>query len=182
VYSKYYIYLRIRTIFVNCASKLLITKEMKNILLLTIVTALMLSSCNFLERTFNKKKRQRELLEQMRLDSIAKAKADSIQMAEELQRQLEQARLDSIRLAEEAELAKRLTRYHVIAGSFKVLSNAQSFAKNLSCDGFEPQILEGKSGYTYVSVGAYESFSNAANMVREIRDNGKYIVWIHRPN
>ncbi len=154
---------------------------MKNILLLAVVTALLLSSCNFLDRTFNKKKRQRELLEQMRLDSIAQARADSIQMAEELQWQLEQARLDSIRLAEEAELAKKLNKYYVIAGSFKVPSNAQSFAKSLSCDGYKPQILEGKSGYSYVSVGSYETLASAGKMVRDIRDGGKYIVWIHRP-
>ena len=57
-----------------------------------------------------------ELLEQMRLDSIAQAQADSIMMAEELERQLEQARLDSIRLAEEAgdesEVSKLLNKYH----------------------------------------------------------------------
>ena len=155
---------------------------MKKTLLLVTVISLLLGSCNFINRTFNKKKRQREFLEQMRQDSIAKARMDSIQMAEELQRQLEQDRLDSLRLAEEAELAKRINKYHIIAGSFKIKSNANSFAKHMECEGYESRILDGKSGFTYVSIGAFDTFASAANMVKQIRDEGQYIVWIHHPN
>ena len=155
---------------------------MKKLLLILLSMSLILGSCNFFDNTFNKKKKQRELAELARLDSIAKAKADSIQMVEELQRQKEQARLDSLQKAEEEALArKRRRRYHVIAGSFKIPANANTYSKTMSCKGYDSQVLEGRNGFKYVSVGNFETFASAANLVKQIRDEGEFIVWIHYP-
>lgn len=154
----------------------------KGIIFITLL-ALLLGSCNFFDRTFNKKKRQRELLEQQRIqDSIRNAEIDSIKQAEEFQRQLEQARIDSLRMVEEAALAKKSNKYHVIAGSFKVPQNAESFAKQMDCEGYQTAVLDGKAGFSYVSVGAFDSFASAANLVKQIRDEGKYKAWIRKPN
>ena len=155
---------------------------MKKLLLIVLSFTLLLGSCNFFDNAFNKKKKQRELAEKARLESIARAKADSIQLAEELQMQLEQARLDSLRKAEEAALARANRKYHVIAGSFKVPENADKYAKTMSCKGYDSQILEGKNGFKYVSIGAYNTFASAANMVKQVRDQGEFIVWIHYPS
>ena len=154
---------------------------MKKLLLIVLSTSLLLGSCNFIGNTFNKKKKQRELAEKARLDSIAWAKADSIQKAEELQLQLEQARLDSLQKAEEAELAKAKQKYYVIAGSFKIPNNATKYAKTMSCKGYDSEIIEGKNGFKYVSVGSFKTFASAANLVKQIRDNDEFVVWIHYP-
>ncbi len=154
---------------------------MKKLLLIVLSMALFIGSCNFIDNTFNKKKKMRELAEKARLDSIAKAVADSIQMAEELQRQLEQARLDSLQKAEEEALARAKRKYHVIAGSFKIPGNADKYAKAMLCKGYEPEILEGKNGFTYVSIGNFETLASAANLVKQIRDEGEFVVWIHHP-
>jgi cell division protein FtsN len=147
---------------------------MKKVIILITLSVIFIGGCNFIDRTFNKQKRLREAAERARLDSIAKAQTDSIRLAEES----EQARVDSLKAAE----ANKQTKFHIIAGSFKMAENAQKYLKKMECEGYKPQIIQSNNGFNLVSIAAFDNFKGADKQVKKIRDEGKYRVWIYCSN
>jgi cell division protein FtsN len=149
------------------------------IIFVLLVSAL--GGCNL----FNKKSKEQEAArvaaERARIDSIARAKADSLKRVEARIRQ-KQARLDSIKRAKEEARLKAQSRFHVIVGSFKTPSYADSYAKKMANEGFSPKIIKAPNGFNLVSVGGYETYASALDKVRDFRENGRYEVWVYDKN
>ena len=72
--------------------------------------------------------------------------------------------------------------YFVILGSFRILSNAKKFQKQIQDDGFESRLLQNEQGLFRVSVFSFEDIDQARNKVYSIRrDFPKYNdVWLLR--
>lgn len=150
-------------------------KKMKNTVGFIIILTLLLGGCNL----FNKKSKEEQArLEQARIDSLAKAKADSLKRVEEAMRK-KQARLDSIRQVRRAQAEKEKKRYHIIAGSFKTPSYAEKYAEKMKAEGYDTEIIQGNNNYNMVSIGAYQTMPQAARRLTSIREKGTYEVWIY---
>ena len=119
----------------------------------------------------NLKKREEAMAarEKYMQDSIARVRAEiEAQQAAEL----------------EARREAETTRYHVIAGSFKVPGNAEKMAKMLSAEGYQPEILEFANGFQAVSAFSSESFREANREMEKIKEAAysPYDIWIHVVN
>lgn len=64
---------------------------------------------------------------------------------------------------------KKVFRYYVIIGSFKVLDNARNYKTQLKTEGFTPVILENEEGLYRVSVSAYNEEAAARSKIGNIR-------------
>jgi YVTN family beta-propeller protein len=67
-------------------------------------------------------------------------------------------------------------QYHVIAGSFSIMENAQKRQKELSGKGYPAAIISGQ--LNYVSAQCYNSRSEAEEGVKSIKSNTGYSAWI----
>ncbi|MFC2087649.1 SPOR domain-containing protein [Bacteroidota bacterium] len=154
----------------------------KSILILFAVT-ITITGCDFLEKNlkFLRKNKEKELLEQMRLDSIAKAREDSLKRAEELFQQRQQAKFDSMRIAMEEKKLKEAKPFHVITGSFKQMKYAEDHVKTWTNKGYEPEIIKGQNDFNLVSIGAYNTYGNALAKVKKLREETEeFEYWVYK--
>ena len=66
----------------------------------------------------------------------------------------------------------------MIAGSFKVQSNAEKFMRTLQAEGLNPEIIATKNQLYWVAVASFDNLSEAQRQAREM--NSKREVWIAR--
>lgn len=107
------------------------------------------------------------------------AKQDSINKVQAAIAAKEKATQDSLLRVQEM-LAK--FRFHVIIGSFKVPTNADSWQQEVATMGFTgPKIVESTNGYRMVSIGSYESYSKAFTEIKRINESREDSIdlWIY---
>jgi len=139
---------------------------MRKVLFLTLLLAFTLSGCRFFERFKSDKGEDTLIVWQAKQDSIKQAEMQKARKLEEARRAKEKAIQDSLMRIRELEARNR---YHVIIGSFKVPSNADEYQKQVAKLGFQnPKIVESPNGFKMVSVGAFETYSKAANEIIRI--------------
>ncbi len=139
---------------------------MRKILIPTLLLAFLFTGCRFFER-FKKDKQSDTLVAwEAKQDSIKKAELLNAKKLEEARRTREKAIQDSLTRIREMEARNR---FHVIIGSFKIPSNADEFQRQVSALGFQnPKIVESPNGFRMVSVGAFDTYSKAANEILRI--------------
>ncbi|MDX9846714.1 MAG: SPOR domain-containing protein [Tenuifilaceae bacterium] len=155
---------------------------MRKALIFTLLLAFTLSGCRFFERFKGDKGEDTLIVWQAKQDSIKKAEMLRVKKIEEARRAKEKAIQDSLTRVREMEARNR---YHVIIGSFKVPNNASEFQKQMAKMGFQnPKIVESPNGFKMVSVGAFETYSKAANEILRINRGKEEPVemWVYKAN
>jgi nucleoid DNA-binding protein len=69
--------------------------------------------------------------------------------------------------------------YHVIAGSFKVESNATNFVKKMKAEGYQSELVGVRNGFHFVSFSSHETKAQAYSEFNKIRQQGKE-SWVLR--
>lgn len=155
---------------------------MRKVLILTLLTAFTFTGCQFFERFKSDKAEDTLAVWQAKQDSIKKVEMLKAKKLEEDRRAKEKAIQDSLMRIKEMEARNR---YHVIIGSFKVPSNADDYQKQIAKLGFQnPKIVESPNGFRMVSVGAFETYSKAANEILRINRSKEEPVdmWVYKAN
>jgi cell division protein FtsN len=149
---------------------------MKKILLLLFVISLGLSSCKFIKTKILKKKQPVDTMAayEARLDSIREAETRYLQ-------ELEQARLDSIAQAEaETEALQNANKYHVISGSFRTPSYADSYLQKMINNGYAgSKILQANNGFNLVSIASASNMRAALSELRQIKNQTEMELWVY---
>ena len=155
---------------------------MRKALIFTLLLAFTLSGCRFFDSFKGDKGEDTLVTWQAKQDSIKKAEMLRVKKIEEARRAKEIAIQDSLTRVREMEARNR---YHVIIGSFKVPNNANEFQKQMAKMGFQnPKIVESPNGFKMVSVGAFETYSKAANEILRINRGKEEPVemWVYKAN
>lgn len=155
---------------------------MRKVLILTLLTAFTFTGCQFFDRFKSDKAEDTLAVWQAKQDSIKKVEMLKAKKLEEARRAKEKAIQDSLMRIKEMEARNR---YHVIIGSFKVPSNADDYQKQIAKLGFQnPKIVESPNGFRMVSVGAFETYSKAANEILRINRSKEEPVdmWVYKAN
>lgn len=156
---------------------------MRTKLILTLLLAFSLTSCQFFDRVFNKDKAADTLaVWEAKQDSIKKAEVLKDKKIEEARRLREKSIQDSLMRVKEVEARNR---FQVIIGSFKVPNNADEFQKQVATLGFNnAKIVESPNGFRMVSVAAFDTYSKAANEILRInRSKTEPIeMWVYEGN
>ena len=155
---------------------------MRKALIFTLLLALTFSGYRFFERFKSDKAEDTLAVWQAKQDSIKKVEMLKAKKLEEARRAKEKAIQDSLMRIKEMEARNR---YHVIIGSFKVPSNADDYQKQIAKLGFQnPKIVESPNGFRMVSVGAFETYSKAANEILRINRSKEEPVdmWVYKAN
>lgn len=143
---------------------------MKRIIVPLLLLSLLASGCRF----FNKK-------EAKKVDTTAawQAKQDSINKVQAAIAAKEKATQDSLQRVQEM-LAKY--RFHVIIGSFKVPTNADSWQQQVATMGFNnPKIVESNNGFRMVSIGSFETYSKAFTEINRVNEGRQDSIelWVY---
>ena len=148
-----------------------------------VALAFVAGGCKYFDKGKNKKKQQQEVVDPA---AAQKAREDSARLAleqeaERVRLAREQAVQDSIRQVKEREAQ---FRFHVIIGSFKVPSNAESWEQEVRQMGFKnTKIIDGPNGFTLVSVGSFDTYSKAFNEIDRINysaeEDEPWELWVY---
>lgn len=141
------------------------------ILLLGIMIAL--PSCKYFKKG-----------EKIRAAALLKAQADSMRVADSLQKVqnlLMEQRADSARKADETRLALVANhKFNIIVGSFMSPEYAKNYADGYKKEGYDPKIIrmEG-SKFQLVSVESFDSFTTAAKRLGQFQDTVQFEAWLY---
>ncbi len=161
---------------------------MKTIIYIFSIALITLTGCEFINTKILGKPSKAEI-EQMRLDSIRIA--DSLKIADSIAKakfeEEEAVRIaDSIAQAEiEAKKAEKArNKFHVISGSFKTPKFADQYKdRMINHYGYEDtRILQNEYGFKLVAIQSFPDKNEALQGLRQIRNEGKFQVWLHTSN
>ncbi len=72
-----------------------------------------------------------------------------------------------------------MTEFHIIAGSFKKMSNARVLSEKLVTKGFQPTILDKKNGYFRVSIKSFDNRNIALQEFNRLRSQHRDLkLWL----
>ena len=147
------------------------------LILLTTIILLASGSCKLIEK---------QPLVSNDIDTILNYEPDSAFMAnyisrEELTAIQKQAKLkiDSLRQACRDDALGVNNKYHVIVGSFKIVSNADSYLKTLHMMGYNPVIIEVPNGFNLVSAASYTNYDTAVKALNSLHESITSNAWIY---
>jgi hypothetical protein len=144
---------------------------MKRIIIPILLLSLLVGGCKYLSPNKGAKK----------VDTMAKwqAKQDSLGKIQAAIAAKEKAVQDSLQRVQEM-LAK--FKFHVVIGSFKVPTNADSWLQEVNKMGFSnTKIIDSDNGFKLVSIGAYESYSKAFAEIGKVNEGKEQPIelWIY---
>jgi len=136
---------------------------MKKLIIPIVLSAIVMSSCQFFENIFKKKTVVDTLaVWEAKQDSIKRVEMQKAKLIEEARLAKEKAIQDSLRRLQE-------NKFHVIIGSFKVPTNADGYQQAVASFGFNnPRIVESKNGFRMVSVAAFDTYGKAFTEIKRI--------------
>jgi len=153
---------------------------MKKVISITMVCLLiMATSCRYIEshNPFNKKKRERELVMERRMDSIRVA--DSVNRAGLAVRQ--KAIEDSLAAAVAVKAKEEDLKYHIIIGSFITPEYADSYASYYSGKGLEAKIIDkANSRFRLVTASSFATLKEASDALGQVRETVEAGSWIYK--
>ncbi|MGC9374902.1 MAG: SPOR domain-containing protein [Bacteroidales bacterium] len=78
-----------------------------------------------------------------------------------------------------AEEQQQFTQFHIIAGSFKNMENAEKYCSNLKALGYEPEIIESDKNLLRISIYSYPDEISALKKLYKLRETSEIkSVWI----
>jgi hypothetical protein len=116
--------------------------------------------------------------------AIMKAHADSLRVADSIQKILDRKmdeQLDSVRRAEDARLALEAKhKYNIIVGSFVTPEYANAMTEDYRKQGYDPEIIkiEGNK-FELVSIEATDSYRTAATRLKQFQDTVQFESWLY---
>ena len=127
---------------------------------LFLIAATMLTSCDFVRslagkptsKDIERMRIEAQAKKQRQLDSINKAKADSL------------ARIAAM----EAEKKALKDRFYVVLGSFKVQGNAERMYQFLEKNNYTPRTIRFKNGFELVSAASTNNLQEALKIMDEL--------------
>ena len=125
-----------------------------------LIAATMLTSCDFFcslvgkptSKDLERMRIEAQAKKQRQLDSIKKAKADSLALI----------------AAMEAEKNALKDRFYVVLGSFKVQDNADRMHKFLEKNNYTPRTIKFKNGFELVSAASTNNLQEALRILDEL--------------
>jgi len=157
--------------------------DMKRLMSLTIIMAFLLltGSCKFIKEKgwFGKSKADTMAVWLARQDSIRIA--DSIRAEEARQRVAEQARIDSIQAAEQAQREwEERFRYHIIVGGFLTPEYADDYLEYYRSMGYDAKIIEGPDErFRLISAEVHDNLSRARKRLYQYQDTVDFEAWLY---
>jgi len=151
----------------------------KTISIALVCLLLMATSCRYIEshNPFNKKKRERELVMERRMDSIRVA--DSVNRTHLAVRQ--KAVEDSLAAAAANRVNDAELKYHIIIGSFITPEYADAYASFYSGKGLEAKIIDkANSRFRLVTASSFASLSEASGALASVRETVEAGSWIYK--
>jgi len=145
------------------------------------VIAAFFTQCDIFRGGSDEEQRARDL-EMQKMDSVIRTQQDSILEIERRLRQ-KQAQLESLRRTgqpKQSVMTSGSGNFHVIAGSFRNPKYAEEFSDKMAQEGYNVKIVKARNGFNLVSIGAYDSYAAALNRIKEIREGGRYQVWVYQ--
>jgi len=155
---------------------------MKRLLLLLVLTAPLLHSCDFFQKKdlFSDNDDSVKLYQEKR-DSLAFV--DSIKDLQDRISQLKrenQMLLDSMRKRSQKTATQRSGyRYHIILGSFKNKEYLNTYNRYVKEKGFKTHILKNRYGFHMVAVEPTNSWQTAASTLDELKESFEKTAWIY---
>ena len=127
---------------------------------LFLIAATMLTSCDFFRslagkptsKDIERMRIEAQAKKQRQLDSINKAKADSLALI----------------AAMEAEKNALKERFYVVLGSFKVQGNAERMYQFLEKNNYTPRTIRFKNGFELVSAASTNNLQEALKIMEEL--------------
>jgi len=156
---------------------------MKPLMPITIFIAFLLltGSCKFIEEKgwFGKSKADTMAVWLARQDSIRIA--DSIRNEEARLRAVEQARLDSIQAAEQAQREwEERFKYHIIVGGFLTPEYAEDYLEYYRSMGYDAKIIQGPDErFRLISAEVHENLNRARQRLYQYQDTVDFEAWLY---
>lgn len=88
---------------------------------------------------------------------------------------------DSIKAVEAEQIARRISGYYVVLGSFKDYRNADALETLVKGKGYAARSIMLKNGYKMVAVGGFNTLSEANREMEKLGENdfGAYDMWVY---
>lgn len=106
-------------------------------------------------------------------------KEDSIMHLQEMNMLREQYEKEIEELKKSSTLQKNVRGYFVVVGSFKNISYAEDYSKEIKTKGYEGAIVEGPNNFTLVTSGTYSNLKDALNAHSAAVDEIINTAWIY---
>ncbi|MCQ2375053.1 MAG: SPOR domain-containing protein [Salinivirgaceae bacterium] len=85
---------------------------------------------------------------------------------------------EEVAVEEPTQIDPNARMFYVVAGSFMEAKYAEAYSQKLSSEGFTTRVVVGRSGFNYVTLGAFETRPEAVSMMREQRNQFAEQLWI----
>ncbi|HDZ41199.1 MAG TPA: hypothetical protein ENH59_05930 [Bacteroidetes bacterium] len=139
------------------------------------------SSCKFIKEKgwFGKSKADTMAVWLARQDSIRIA--DSVKSEEEKMKAIRQARLDSIQTAQQAQREwEERFKYHIIVGSFLTPESAGDYLDYYRSMGYNAQIIAGpENRFNLVSAEVHDNLNRALKRLYQYQDTVDFESWLY---
>lgn len=160
-----------------------------------IISPFLFSQCDFIKTRILGQDSDTTSAYQERLDSIrradsirkAKARKDSLRRLDSIREAKEQARKDSLARLDSIRKAKKKQKknqYHIISGSFKTPSYAESYKDRMinHYNYSQTKILQSKNNFNLVAIKSFPRYNEALRDLKDIRRKGHFQVWMYKSN
>lgn len=85
---------------------------------------------------------------------------------------------EEVAVEEPAQIDPNARMFYVVAGSFMEAKYADAYSQKLTSEGYTTRVVVGRSGFNYVTLGAFETRPEAVSMMREQRNQFAEQLWI----
>lgn len=154
---------------------------MKTLIAILLTFLMLTSSCKFIKEKgwFGKSKADTMAVWLAKQDSIRIA--DSIKAEEARMKAIQQARLDSIQAAQEAQREwEQRFKYHIIVGSFLTPEFAEDYREYYLSMGYNAQIIPGpENRFNLVSAEVHDNLSQAFKRLYQYQDTVNFEAWLY---
>lgn len=154
---------------------------MKTVFSVFLTVIVLTGSCDFIREKgwFGKSKADPKTVSLAMQDSIRIA--DSMRAEREKMQALEQARLDSIQAAEQAqrEWEARL-KYHIIVGSFLTRGYADEYLEYYKSMGYNAEIIKDHNDrFNLISAEKHDNMNQAIRRLHQYQDTVEFESWLY---
>jgi len=145
------------------------------------------SDCNFMaisqqedqEKADNKLKQ----ITERKLDSIAKADSLKAIIVHSIDNNTDKKDALFYEEPAEQEIKPTYSQFHIIAGSFKKMANAEKFSNELRNKGYNPQIIKSEENLIRIAIYSYTDETEALKQLYKLRESSEIkSVWILKSN
>lgn len=118
-----------------------------------------------------------------KLDSIAKADSLKAIIVHSIDNNTDKKDALFYEEPTEQEIEQKYTQFHIIAGSFKKMANAEKFSTEIKNKGYNPQIIKSEENLIRIAIYSYTDETEALKQLYKLRETSEInSVWILKSN